>query len=153
MRFQVKLKDQVTSAVKSCLRSIFIFDEIEKMPAGVFESIVSLLDHRTHVDGVDFRKSIFIFLTNSGGVEIATALSKIMNNGRYREQTELHDFEKIAERAAFNVEGGLRSTSLITSGLIDHFIPFLPLERRHIVNCVEAEFRKLGRTPTEDQIK
>lgn len=143
---------EIETAIRSCKQSLFVFDEVEKMPAGVFESIASILDYHSHVDGVDFRKAMFIFLTNAGGDEIANALEGIMAKGTYREQTKIEDFEYIAEMAAYNVEGGLKKASIITSGLIDHFLPFLPLERRHIASCVRAEFRKLDRKPKEEDV-
>lgn len=34
--------------------------------------------------------------------------------------------------------------------LIDHLIPFLPLERRHVKMCVKDEFRRLGRSNFTD---
>lgn len=123
------------------------------MPAGVFESIASVLDYHSSYGGTDFRQAIFIFLTNAGGDEIANALEGLMAKGVYREQTKIQDFEYIAEVAAYNVKGGLKKASIITSGLIDHFVPFLPLERRHIANCIRAEFRKLNREATEEVIK
>lgn len=129
-----------------------MFDEVDKMPEGVFESITSLLDHHTHIGGVDFRKAIFIFLSNAGGTEISNALEAAMKSGKYREQTHINNFEKIAEAGAYNVKGGLKNTGLITSSLIDHFVPFLPLEKRHIEKCIVAEFTRLGKTPTEEQI-
>lgn len=143
---------EIEAASRLCKKSIFVFDEVEKMPAGVFESVASMLDYHSHVDGNDFRQSIFIFLTNAGGDEIANALEGIMAKGTYREQTEIHDFEYIAEVAAYNVKGGLKKASIIKSGIIDHFLPFLPLERRHVANCVRAEFRKLNRVPTEENV-
>lgn len=136
-----------------CKQSIFIFDEVDKMPAGVFESIASLLDHHTHVGHVDFRQAIFIFLSNAGGAEISKALESQMESGKYREQTGIHDFEGILETAAYNVEGGLKNAGIITSSLIDHFIPFLPLEKRHIVKCVHSEFQRLGKEPTDEQVE
>lgn len=33
---------------------------------------------------------------------------------------------------------------MIDSHLIDHFVPFLPLEKQHVELCVTAEFLKLG---------
>lgn len=149
----MQLVAQIVAAIRSCKQSLFVFDEVEKMPAGVFESIASILDYHSHVDGVDFRKAIFIFLTNAGGDEIANALEDMMAKGTYREQTKIQDFEYIAEVAAYNVKGGLKKASIITSGLIDHFLPFLPLERRHIANCVRAEFQKLNREPNEEDVK
>lgn len=139
--------------MRKCSRSIFIFDEVDKIPEGVFESITSLLDHHTSIDGVNFRESIFIFLSNAGGTEIAHALENLMENGKYREQTAIYDFEKIAEMGAYNVKGGLKNTGLITSSLIDHFIPFLPLEKRHVEKCIRKDFERLGKRPTDEQVR
>lgn len=146
------MKD-IETKIKSCKRSIFIFDEVDQMPAGVFESIATVLDYHSNFGTIDFRQSIFIFLTNAGGNEIGHALDDIMSKGRYREQTKMQDFETIAETAAYNLQGGFRRASIIKSGLIDHFLPFLPLERRHIANCVRTEFNKLDKEPTEDKVK
>lgn len=35
--------------------------------------------------------------------------------------------------------GGLKVSSLITSNLVSHYIPFLPLEKRHVRQCVNDE--------------
>lgn len=150
---QVRLMNEIDTAIRLCKQSIFIFDEVEKMPSGVFESIASILDYHSHVGDLDFRKAIFIFLTNAGGDEIASALEGLMHKGTFREQTKIQDFEYIAEVAAYNVKGGLKKASIITSGLIDHFLPFLPLERRHIANCVRAEFKKIGHEPKEEDVR
>lgn len=123
------------------------------MPPGVFESITSLLDHHSNVDGVDFRKTIFIFLSNAGGTEISDALEDLMKQGKYREQTTIYNFERIAETGAFNVDGGLKHTGMIQSSLIDHFVPFLPMEKRHIEKCIVAEFKRLEKEPTDAQIR
>lgn len=147
------MRDEIINSILKCERSIFIFDEVDKMPEGVFESIASLLDHHSHINSVDFRKAIFIFLSNAGGTEISKALEDQMDKGKYREQTGIHDFEPILEVAAYNVEGGLRNAGIITSSLIDHFVPFLPLEKRHIEKCVRKEFKRLGKTPTDQQVE
>lgn len=151
--FQVRLMNEIDTAIRKCKQSIFVFDEVEKMPSGVFESIASILDYHSHVGGADFRKAIFIFLTNAGGDEIANALDGLMDKGTFREQTKIHDFEYIAQVAAFNIKGGLKKASIITSGLIDHFLPFLPLERRHVENCVRTEFQKINHEPKEEEIR
>lgn len=39
------------------------------------------------------------------GIEVASALSALVENGKLREDTKLVDFEKIAEFGAYNVEG------------------------------------------------
>lgn len=134
------LANNVKQTVKNCPYSLFIFDEIEKMPGGVFDSIVSLLDHHSALKGYNFSKAIFIFLSNSAGVEIAKKLKTLMDAGHYRDETKLTDFERIAELGAYNVIGGLYRSGVIESHVIDHFVPFLPLEPKHVEMCIKKEF-------------
>ncbi|XP_062565380.1 torsin-like protein isoform X2 [Armigeres subalbatus] len=138
------LKDlaaDVKQTVKNCEYSLFIFDEIEKMQSGVFDTIVALLDHHSSLKGYNFTKAIFIFLSNSAGIEIARKLKSLMDAGNYRDKTKLGDFERIAELGAYNVIGGLYRSRIIESHVIDHFIPFLPLESRHVELCIAKELR------------
>ncbi|XP_065092255.1 torsin-like protein [Ochlerotatus camptorhynchus] len=137
---QKDLAANVKRTVKNCPQSLFIFDEIEKMPTGVFDDIVSLLDHHSSMKEYDFSKAIFIFLSNSAGVEIAKKLKSLIDSGRWRDETKLPDFERIAELGAYNVIGGLYHSNIIDSQVIDHFIPFLPLEPRHVELCITKEF-------------
>lgn len=113
------------------------------------------------------RHATFIFLSNAGGTEISEKLLQLTENGMLREETQLFHFEKISEVAAYNIAGmeftlgflpsifttilnkmpfigGLRKTSMIEASLIDHFIPFLPLEKRHIEKCIISDFKRLG---------
>jgi len=39
--------------------------------------------------------------------------------------------------------GGLMKSGLIDSHIVDYYVPFLPLERDHVVKCIEAEFKNL----------
>ena len=41
-----------------------------KMPEGVMDAIKAFVDYHESIGGVDFRRSIFIFLSNTGGKEI-----------------------------------------------------------------------------------
>ena len=45
---------------------------------------------------------------------------------------------------AFNEPGGLHGSSVIQKSLVDVFVPFLPLERRHVKMCAEQEFQQRG---------
>lgn len=154
-QYSSDLKDAILEAVKKCQRSLFIFDEVDKIPRGVFTSITSLLDHHSQVDGVDLRKSVFIFLTNTGGVEISQVLDEHYKNSEdgWREKSNLHHFEKYAEAAAYNMDGGLQKSGPIETSVIDHYIPFLPLEKRHVEKCIQSEFKKLGHWPNDSQIQ
>ncbi len=56
------LKNTVTNHVSKCPRQLFIFDEVEDFPEGLLDIIKPYLDYNQHVDGVDYRKAIFLML-------------------------------------------------------------------------------------------
>ena len=37
---------------------------------------------------------------------------------------------------------GMWHSTLISNHLIDHYVPFLPLEREHVKMCIQFEFKK-----------
>ena len=52
----------------ACAGSVFIFDEMDKLHPGVIDAIKPFLDYYEQIDGVSYRKAIFIFLRSVGGV-------------------------------------------------------------------------------------
>ena len=48
---------------------------------------------------------------------------------------------------------GLWHASIIDSYLIDFYVPFLPLERSHIKNCIKAELKKYNLLNREEYEK
>lgn len=50
----------------------------------------------------------------------------------------------------FPFTGGFWHSTLIDRNLIDYFIPFLPLEYRHVKMCVRVEIESRGYTVDED---
>lgn len=128
----------IVSAVRSCPHQTFIFDEVDKMPPGVFESLVAVLDHNTFLRDVDCGKAMFIFISNVGGTEISKYLSYLMRKkGLRREDTTIYHFERIIELAAYSNNGGFKKSRAIEKAVIDYFVPFMPLEKRHVELCLE----------------
>ncbi|XP_004530437.1 torsin-like protein [Ceratitis capitata] len=142
----------VVEGIRDCPRSLFIFDEVDKMPSGVFESLAALVDYNALPDNLDGSKAIFIFLSNTAGVQISDQLAKLLMNGVLRDSIKLSSFEQILEKASYNLEGGFKKAGLIEQHVIDHYIPYLPLEKQHVRQCIAAEFRKWGRNPDENVI-
>lgn len=142
---QREISKQIEDAVESCPYSIFVFDEVDKMPEGIFDTIKSILDHHTLVRGKDFRKSVFLFLSNYGGEEITKVLYKLTTKeGLFRDETKLHHYEEILRVGVYNKEGGLKGTEMIKAAVIDFYIPFLPLEEKHLVQCIKEEYKNCG---------
>lgn len=153
-KYSSELRDHILAQVRSCPHQTFIFDEVDKMPPGVFESIVALLDHHTFMKNVDFSKTLFIFISNLGGVEIGHKLYDLMKKERLsREDAQLRHFEDLIEVAAFNSEGGLQKSSSIVKAVFDLFIPFMPLEQRHVESCNERLIAIVTATPQPTIVK
>lgn len=146
--YKLQLQQWIKGNVTNCARSMFIFDEMDKMHPGLIDSIKPYLDYYDKLDGVSYRKAIFIFLSNAGGESIIQTALDFWKAGRDREEIELKDLESLISLMVFNnKKSGLWHTSLIDKNLVDFFVPFLPLEYRHIVQCAMAEMKARGLEP------
>nr|CAD7200478.1 unnamed protein product [Timema douglasi] len=239
--YRMHLQDWIRGNVSQCSRSTFIFDEVDKMPRGVLDAVKPFIDHHEHIDGVDYRHAIFIFLSNTGGSTITKRHLQLWQSGKSREDfelrdfedlirkgafneagkvpsmrqvgeaqrryywtsilacvsielrdfedlirkgsfneagevpsmrqvgeaqrcyywtsilaclsIELRDFEDLIRKGAFNEAGGFHKNEAIESNLIDHYVPFLPLEEKHVRLCVIEEFKKRGvKSPHEELV-
>uniref|UniRef100_A0A914VBV2 Torsin n=1 Tax=Plectus sambesii TaxID=2011161 RepID=A0A914VBV2_9BILA len=151
--YKRQLRSWIIGNVTACERSLFIFDEVDLMDEGVLDAIKPFINHYPQVNGVDFRKSTFIFLSNRGGDDITQRTLDYFRAGKPRDKITLREMEEIITTAAYNEEGGLRYSQLISGHLIDHFVPFLPLERQHVMLCIRDYLKLMNHEPTEDRIK
>merc|ERR1712228_729593 len=121
---------------------------------GVLDGVKPFLDHYENIDGVDYRKNIFLFLSNTGGKEITQTALDNWNRGNERESLNVRDLEHLIAAGAFNEAGGLQYSRMIEKNLVDVFVPFLPLERRHVKTCIRNELnrRHVSDTWTEKMV-
>ncbi|XP_077298203.1 torsin-1A-like isoform X1 [Arctopsyche grandis] len=147
--YRERLISEIKSLVKLCPTALIIFDEINDIPQGVIDVIKPMIDHHSTLDGIDYSGAVFILISNVGGSEIT---DHFINLGKPREDVVFADFESTIRDIAYD-EGGFKDSSVIYSQLIDHYIPFLPLEQRHIKECAIAEFKAQGSwNPTAEMI-
>ncbi|XP_042252003.1 torsin-1A-like [Thunnus maccoyii] len=151
--YKSELKQWIKGNVTNCARSMFIFDEVDYMHPGLIDSITPYLDYYyKRLDGVSYRKVIFIFLSNDGGESITQTALRFWREGKDREEIELNDLETSLSESAFeNKESGLWQSRLIEQNLVDFFIPFLPLEYQHIIQCVMADMKAKGRQRNQNE--
>ncbi|XP_066147578.1 torsin-1A-like [Euwallacea fornicatus] len=127
--------------ISDCPQQLIIFDEVDKMVPDILNSIKPIIDNRDDVEGVDYSKAIFIFLSNTGAHIINEHYHDLyFKEGKAREEMKISDFETFIEKVAFNEQGGFENCDLINHNLIDHYIPFLPLEEKHVIKCIKNEF-------------
>uniref|UniRef100_A0A8C1Z3A7 Torsin n=1 Tax=Cyprinus carpio TaxID=7962 RepID=A0A8C1Z3A7_CYPCA len=151
--YSAQLKQQIHESVSRFPRSMFIFDEMEKMHPQLIDAIKPFLDYNARVDGVSFRKAIFIFLSNTAGNVIAGVTLDYWREGLCRENLWMNSKEleiKISEKIFNEENSGFLHSSIVDEHLIDHYIPFLPLELKHVRQCVLVEMAHLNITQDSD---
>ncbi|XP_027197409.2 torsin family member [Dermatophagoides pteronyssinus] len=135
------LVENIFEKLEACDRSLVIIDEIDKLPEKYLDILLPYLDHSS-----PYKKSIFIFLGNSAGSNINNEVVHLLNSGKAREDIEYDDLENVVTNNAVKV-GGLKNSELITRGVIDLFVPFLPLSKHHIRQCVADNLRRQHEFP------
>ncbi|KAJ8297483.1 hypothetical protein KUTeg_024014, partial [Tegillarca granosa] len=120
-QYKEQFKDLIERSTATCERSMFIFDEMDKMPPGLIDVVKPYLDFYEQLDGIDYRKAIFLFLSNTAAEEISSHTLAQLKAGKQREDIVL---------------SGLWHSNLFTKHMISAAVPFLPLERHHIKQCI-----------------
>ncbi|XP_066479793.1 torsin-3A [Tiliqua scincoides] len=148
--YKVELTKQISEVVQLCKQSLFIFDEVEKLHAGLVDVIKPYLDHYDTVDMVDYRQSIFLFLSNTGGNIINEVALDFWRAGRAREEITMEYLEHYLKTELLeSAEEGYAHNHLLEENLIDFLVPFLPLEYRHVKLCARDAFLARGLPFTE----
>uniref|UniRef100_A0A0A9XKC0 Torsin-1A n=1 Tax=Lygus hesperus TaxID=30085 RepID=A0A0A9XKC0_LYGHE len=145
---KLRLQEWIVGNVTKCEKQMFIFDEVNDMPEGILEAVKGFIDYNPRFGGLDFSKCIFIFLSNIAMVPINQRVLELWQGGvKQREMLEYEDFSQIIIEHSFNVDGGFKKCKLISSRLIDAFVPFLPLERPHVENCIRVIAAEYSNAP------
>lgn len=136
---------------------MFVFSEIDKMPPGLIDTIKPYLDNHDEINGVDYRNAIFLFLSNTASTAIAQRTLDVFHEGKDRESIELNDMERIIiNYVAESKTGGLYKSEVMLLQTMTAYIPFLPLERKHVKQCIKSHllskkyFKNYGDIMEED---
>ncbi|NXX22862.1 TOR1B protein, partial [Podargus strigoides] len=151
--YKEQLQNWIQGNVSACPRSLFIFSEMDQMPHGLIDSIMPFLGYHEEIDGVYYSKAIFIFLNNAGGDKITEIALDYWRRLKRRKDIPGKELQSLLSEEVFrNRNSGLFQSQLIQKNLIDYFVPFLPLEYKHVRECVREELRMQGHPEDEDLI-
>lgn len=139
--YREKLRSEIVASLKKCERAVFVFDEVDMMPAKLIDVLYPFIDYQENVSGVDPRKATFIFLSNKGGRDIADITFALWKKNRDRSSYRAFEFAEVLKKTAYNEKGGLQYCDNINSHLISYYVPFLPLQVEHVTQCIEAELK------------
>ncbi|XP_076233177.1 torsin-1A [Calliopsis andreniformis] len=159
-QYKEELRNIITNSLQSCERSMFVFDEVDKMPEGLLNVLVPFMDYNSRLKPwrfsgktINTKQAIFIFLSNTGSSRITQRLLTLWEEGKQRHMTKLQDFEYLISVGAFNEKGGFYRSDTIDTNLIDHYVPFLPLEETHVKKCLQNAFINRDIIPTTEMIQ
>ncbi|XP_048181467.1 prosalusin isoform X2 [Corvus hawaiiensis] len=139
------LKRWIQGNLTNCGRSAFLFDEMDKMHPGLIDVIIPFLGPSWVVYGTNYRKAIFIFISNAGGEQINNVTLALWRARKDREEISLQDLEPAISKAMFeNPQSGFWKSGIINEHLIDFVVPFLPLKHHHVKQCVVSELVQQG---------
>ncbi|XP_074858654.1 torsin-3A isoform X2 [Carettochelys insculpta] len=146
--YKDQLKKQISETVQLCKQSLFIFDDVEKLHSGLLGAIEPYVDRYSSINEVDYRRSIFLFLSNIGGNTINQVALDFWRAGRAREEMTMEYLEQqLHTELLESTVGGF------AENLIDFFVPFLPLEYHHVKLCVRDAFLARSLPYTEDMLE
>ncbi|GBN15064.1 Torsin-1B [Araneus ventricosus] len=151
-QYRDRLQKEIPEYTKKCGQSLFVFDEMDKMAPGIIDAIKPFIDFYDEIDGVDYRRNIFIFLSNAGGSEITRVAFNFWLDGKDREDINMRNIEPLISQGAFNEIGGLQYSQIVEKNLIDVYVPFLPLERTHVKKCIAHELKIRGQDANDELI-
>ncbi|XP_045879283.1 prosalusin isoform X1 [Meles meles] len=153
-RYKKDLKSWVQGNLTACSRSLFLFDEMDKLAPGLMEVLLPFLGSSWVVFGTNYRKAIFIFISNTGGEQINQVALEAWRNRRDREEIRLQELEPVISQAVLdNPHHGFWRSGIMEEHLLDVLVPFLPLQRHHVRHCVLNELAQLGLEPREEVVQ
>uniref|UniRef100_A0A914PXT3 AAA+ ATPase domain-containing protein n=1 Tax=Panagrolaimus davidi TaxID=227884 RepID=A0A914PXT3_9BILA len=154
------LVTQIRESLTKCAHSVFVFDEMDKFPRVVIDSLLEFIDYDAKIYGKhNSRKAVFIFLSNSATRIIDGEVYKhIWENQKSRTSLRYENLKTILREAAFNDGSkfsGLRQSEIVRKSLINYYIPFLPLEKVHVIQCINAYIKKYNenKNPNKSDLK
>ena len=117
-----------------CNEQLYVFDEAKRFPIGLLDSLATFFDSGSPFSE-KVRRSIFIFLYEGEEPVVRWAVD-LYRKGVDRDSLSLKDAEKVIMPFIMEEKGSMQSSQLVSKGLINYHLPFLPLERKHVRKCI-----------------
>lgn len=153
-QYRRALKDWVQGNLTQCARSVFIFDEMEKMPPSLVDVLEPFLGPFHVVYSTNYRKAIYVFISTVGQQVINRMALESRESGRDREEIRLSELEDAIAQAAYNsTDSGFFESRIIKLRLVTRFVPFLPLSRVHVERCVHSQLCQMGQCDRGDVVR
>nr|XP_058912485.1 torsin-3A isoform X1 [Kogia breviceps] len=152
--YQEQLAAQIRKTQEHCHQTLFILDEAEKLHPGLLEALRPHLGRQAPENlRAKSPRTIFLFLSNLGGNIINEVVLNLLKAGWSREEIGMEHLElQLQAEIVESTDSGFGHSCLVKENLIDIFIPFLPLEYRHVRLCARDAFLSQELLYTEEAL-
>ncbi|KAI4578452.1 hypothetical protein MJG53_011307 [Ovis ammon polii x Ovis aries] len=152
--YEEELTDKIRKTQEHCRQTLFILDEAEKLHPGLLEALRPHLECQAPSNRrAESKRTIFLFLSNLGGNIINEVVLNLLKAGQSREEVRMEHLEsRLQAEIVASTDSGFGHSRLVKENLIDLFIPFLPLEFRHVRLCARDAFLSQDLLYTEEAL-
>lgn len=160
--------DQGKTNYRTCPVGLYCIEDIDyDTSSSLVDAIALTLPGIRKRQAHQEQKMIFILNTNLQGDALGQYLFEKLNEGKSRDDITLTELEPIMKAFPEIAENGNMETNsdsqqskvnsrsvhskLVT--VVDHHIPFFPLEREHVILCIERTLSRKNQSLAEDDIQ
>lgn len=147
-RYKNDIQQWVRGNITLCYVNFFVFDEMDKATPGLLEGLLTVIKQ---IQLIEMEKTwiIFLFLSNSRGHQINNFLFTEMSQGKQRNEVT---FDQILPVLNEDESSDEWYKDFNRQGLINTFVPFLPLNKHHVHQCIEKDLLRKRRQPSAELI-
>ena len=141
--YELNIPVWVKGNISNCVMNIFVFDELDKASEAVIRGIRQTLLSLA-ISKEDKKWTLFILLSNSRASDINNFVFAQLEKGRNRDELT-HD-----ELMTVLLDDTGKSSwygQLYKEKLIHTIVPFLPLSKSHIHQCIKRDLMGKGKVP------
>ncbi|XP_068270134.1 torsin-4A [Nyctibius grandis] len=136
-----KISDMVTRAEIEEKIPLFILDEVELMSPVLLDTLSRFFEpNQTN----EFLNAIYILISNIGGGEITKFVIQNASTELLHQQRRVEELLSIVQPVLIDAHPLWKSA---------HIIPFVLLEKTHVINCFLEEMRREGLYPDQKHIE
>ncbi|CAL1537152.1 unnamed protein product [Lymnaea stagnalis] len=133
--YRDQIEQWIVGNTTSCVVNVVVVDEMDKAFPNVVEGIANAITSLTQPCSLA-TPTLILLLSNSHAVDINRAFLKFLSTStdKKREEFSLEDLGSI-----FYDNSEWWYSYLFDKKLLDAFVPFLPLEKTHVIQCIRRD--------------
>ncbi|XP_050418671.1 torsin-1A [Patella vulgata] len=141
--YNKQIVEWVKTNISHCCVNFILFDEMDKSSSGVISGLKTAIIDQWETSHYK-TPVIFLLLSNSMGSEI--------NKVVFMSDKPRYQIDVDSELTSVFAVNNAWFSDFVAQELIDNFIPFLPLEKHHVIECIKQDSIKKNLDLSADKL-